>query len=154
MLSLEWKYSQRLPMYVKRELVKPSLITLVKLMPPNNCYHIVYIRNCVGQFDLNVKRIAQSAGVEEYIDCITAAMWVRPPNKDLGYDTKSDGEDQEMLEFWGMRSTPSLPSLLAPLWPWVVAPDRVLFMGQIDLNCVFMLNWIVWIKTLFTFNCV
>ena len=29
-----------------------------------------------------------------------------------------------MLELWGMRSTPSLPSLPGPLWPGVVAPDK------------------------------
>ena len=32
----------------------------------------------------------------------------------------------------GMRSTPSLPSPPGPLWPWVVAPERVLSMGQIE----------------------
>ena len=41
-----------------------------------------------------------------------------------------------MLELWGMQSTPSLPG---PLWPGVVAPDKVLSMGQIELT-VFMLN--------------
>ena len=30
-----------------------------------------------------------------------------------------------------MWSTPLLLSLSGPLWPGVVAPDRVLFMGQI-----------------------
>ena len=45
-----------------------------------------------------------------------------------------------MLELWGMQSAPSLPSLLGPLWPGVVAPDRVLSMGKTKLNCVFMLN--------------
>ena len=61
------------------------------------------------------------------------------------YDTKkSDGEVPVMLELWGMRSTPSLPSLPGSLWPGVVAPDRVLSVGQIELNCVLMLNWIVW----------
>ena len=49
-----------------------------------------------------------------------------------------------MLELWGMQSTPSLPSLPGPLWPGVVALDRVLSMSQIELNCVLMLNWIVW----------
>ena len=39
-----------------------------------------------------------------------------------------------MLELWGMQSTPSLPSLPGPLWPRVVAPDRALSMGQIELN--------------------
>ena len=45
-----------------------------------------------------------------------------------------------MQEPWGMRSTSSLPSLPDLLWPGVVAPDRVLFMGQIELNSVLMLN--------------
>ena len=35
-----------------------------------------------------------------------------------------------MLELWGMQSTPLLPSLPGSLWPKVVAPDRVLSMGQ------------------------
>ena len=38
-----------------------------------------------------------------------------------------------MLELWGMRSTPSLSSLLGPHYPGVVAPDRVLSVGQIEL---------------------
>ena len=45
-----------------------------------------------------------------------------------------------MLELWGMWSTSSLPSLPGLLWPRVVAPDRVLSMGQIELNCILMLN--------------
>ena len=51
-----------------------------------------------------------------------------------------------MLEFWeiplllwGLRNTPSLPSFSGPLGPGVVAPDRVLFMGQIEINIVLML---------------
>ena len=43
-----------------------------------------------------------------------------------------------MLELWGMQSTPSLPSLPGPLWPGVVGPDRVLSMGQIELNRSFL----------------
>ena len=59
------------------------------------------------------------------------------PTSVLDNDTKrSDGE------VWGMRSTPLLPSLPDPLWPGVVAPDRVLSMDQIELNWVLMLNWI------------
>ena len=50
------------------------------------------------------------------------------------YDRKlSDGEAPVMLEIWGIWSAPLLSSLLSPLWPRVVAPDRVLFMGQIEL---------------------
>ena len=93
------------------------------------------------------------------------------------YDTKqSDGEASVMLKLWGMQSAPSLPSLPGPLWPQVVEPDRVLSMGQIELNsiitlnwivwnelslhltvcfnCKLMLNWIVWIRTVLMFNCV
>ena len=45
-----------------------------------------------------------------------------------------------MLELWGMRSTPSLPSLPGQLWPGVVASDRVLSMSQIELNFLLVLN--------------
>ena len=64
-----------------------------------------------------------------------------PPNKCPRYDTiQSDGEVPVILELWGMQSIPSLSSLPGPLWPRVVAPDRVLLMGQIELNCVLLLN--------------
>ena len=45
-----------------------------------------------------------------------------------------------MLELWGMQNTPSLPSLSGPLKPGVAALDRVLSMGQIELNSILMLN--------------
>ena len=62
----------------------------------------------------------------------------------LAYDTKlSESDVPVMLKLWGMQSTPSLPSLPGPPWLGVVAPDRVLSMGQIESNCVLMLNWIV-----------
>ena len=38
-----------------------------------------------------------------------------------------------MLELWEMMSAPSLPLLPGPLWPGVVAPDKGLSMGQIEL---------------------
>ena len=47
---------------------------------------------------------------------------------------QSDSETPVMLGLWGMWSTPSLPSVRGPLWPGVVVPDRVLSMGQIELN--------------------
>ena len=53
-----------------------------------------------------------------------------PPNECPVYDTKQpDGEVPAVQELWGMRSTPSLPSLPGPLRPGVVAPDRALSMG-------------------------
>ena len=64
-----------------------------------------------------------------------------------------------------MWSAPLLPLLPGPLWPGVVAPDRVLSMVQIELNCVLMpnrsvlhlncvlmLNWIVWNKTVYMYK--
>ena len=72
-------------------------------------------------------KIAQSAGAIEYTDCTSAERYP-PPNERPRYDTKqSDGEVPVMLGLWGMRSTLSLPLLPGPLWPSVVAPDRVLF---------------------------
>ena len=60
---------------------------------------------------------------------------VRLPNICLRYDTKqSDGEVPVLLELWEMQSIPSLPSLPGPLLPIVVAPGRVISMGQIELN--------------------
>ena len=57
------------------------------------------------------------------------------------YDTRqSDGEVPVMLELWGMRSIASLLLLPGPLWPGVVAPDRVLPMGRIELNGVRLRN--------------
>ena len=41
-----------------------------------------------------------------------------------------------MLELWGIRSIPLIAiRSQVPLLPRVVALDRVLSMGQIDLNC-------------------
>ena len=50
-----------------------------------------------------------------------------PTNECPGYDTKqSDGEVPELLELWGMGRAPALPSLPGPLYPGVVAPDKLL----------------------------
>ena len=62
---------------------------------------------------------------------------------------KSDREASVMLELWRMQSTSSLPSLQDPLWSRMEAPDQVLSIGQIELNCVLMLNRIVWNRTIF-----
>ena len=70
-----------------------------------------------------------------------------PPNECPGYDTKqSDGKAPIMLELWGMQSTPSLPLLPGLHWPGMIAPDRALSMGWKKTNCIFMPNWIVWIR--------
>ena len=51
-----------------------------------------------------------------------------------GYDSKQpDGEAPVMLELWGMWNTLFLPSVPGPLGPGVVATERVLSMGQMEL---------------------
>ena len=79
---------------------------------------------------------------------------VRPlPNECPWYGTKrSDGEVLVMPELWGMRSTPSLPSLPCLLWLGIVVPDRVLSMDQIELNGVLMLNRITWNRSALIFK--
>ena len=83
---------------------------------------------------------ALSAGAVEYTDCNSAEGQDTPTNACPGYDTKqSDGEVPGMLELWGMRSTPILPSLPDPLCPRVVAPDMGPIYGLNRTNGI-MLN--------------
>ena len=83
---------------------------------------------------VTVKSTAQSAGAVKCSDC-------RPvrhnPMTVLDMTLISL---MVRFQLWGIRSTPSLPSLPGPLRPGVVAPDRVLPMSQIELNCVITLN--------------
>ena len=61
-----------------------------------------------------IKRQQPNWGVVEYTDCFSAEGQ-DSPNACPGYDIKqSDGEGL-VLELWGMRCTPSLPSLPVPL---------------------------------------
>ena len=92
-------------------------------------------------------------GAVKYTDCASAKGQDPTPNSCPVHGTKqSDGEVPVMVELWGMRCTSSLPLLPGPLWPGVVAPDRVHSMGQIELNCVLMLNWITWNRTVLSFK--
>ena len=49
-----------------------------------------------------------------------------------GFDIKQPDGEAPDLEIWGICSILLLPLLPGPLWPGVVAPDRVLSMGQIE----------------------
>ena len=65
-----------------------------------------------------------------YTNYFSAGGKTLPTKNVLGYDTKqSDGEVLVMLEFGGVRSSPSLLSLSGPLGPGMVAPNRTLSMG-------------------------
>ena len=61
-----------------------------------------------------------------------------PPDEYPRYDTKQSDDDYVPVipELSGMQRIPSLTSLPGPLLPGVVAPERVLSKGQIELNCV------------------
>ena len=54
-------------------------------------------------------------------------------NKCPGHDLKSPDGEAPILELWRMCSTPSLPLLPGTLWAGVVALDKVLIMGKIEL---------------------
>ena len=103
----------------------------------------------ITNYDIKSKKIAQSAGAVEYTDC-TSAEGYDPhphPNECPVYDTKqSDSEVPAVQELWGMRSTPSLPSLPSPLWPRVVAPDKSPIYGSNRTNSILLLKWIVWVN--------
>ena len=101
---------------------------------------------------ISLKYLAKSAGAAEYTNCISAEG-KDSSNECPQYNTKqSDGQDPVMLELWRVRSTPLLPSLPGQLWPVLIAPDRVLSMGQHEINCALMIKWIVWNKTILTFK--
>ena len=55
-----------------------------------------------------------------------------PMNVPVNDIKQSDDETPVMLELWGMQSTASLPILKDPLDHGVVAPNRILFMCQIE----------------------
>ena len=98
------------------------------------------------------KLLAKQAWAAEYTNCISAEK-LDSPNECPKYDTKlSDGEAPAMLELWGMQSTPSLPSFPSPLRPGEVEPNRVLSMGQIELNSALIVNWIVWNRAAYMYK--
>ena len=91
-------------------------------------------------------------GYRIHLLLLCRGIWPHP-NDCPGYDTKqSDLEAPVMRELWGMLSTPSLPSLPGSLWSGVVAPDRALSMGHIELICLLMLNLVVWNWIVLTFE--
>ena len=89
---------------------------------------------------------AQSVRAVEYTDFISIKVYLT--NECLGYDIKQFDSE----ELWGMQSTPSYPQLPGLLRPGVVASDRVLSMGKVELNCVLMLNQILRNRIVLTFK--
>ena len=75
---------------------------------------------------------------------------VRPfPNECSGYDTKqSDGEVHD-TEILGNADYP----FIAIIPRSILARSGSTWLGQIELNCILMLNWIVWNRTVLRFFC-
>ena len=93
----------------------------------------------IPSYDVTAQ-LAQSARAVEYTDCFSAEGYA-PSNECPEYDTKQcEGEVPVMLELLLMQSTPLLPSFPGSLWTGVVALERALSTGQIELNSVLMLN--------------
>ena len=66
-----------------------------------------------------------------------------PPNECPGYDTKrSDGEAPVMLEFWGNAENHFIA--IAP-WSTLARNGSTYWLNK--TNGILMLNWIVWIRT-------
>ena len=121
--------SSTLPYTSVLQLLKREPWICPRLLSPALLYIYIYI--CVYPVDCGCR-----------IHRLYFCRGVRPPSNECpGYGPKqSDGEVPVLLELFWMRSNPLLPSLSGPLWPGVVAPDRVLSMGQIELTSVLMLN--------------
>ena len=100
--------------------------------------------NKIENLRLDTEKIDGSVGWSCRIHQLHLCKGARHPQRVSRYDTEqSDGEATVMQELWEMLNTPSLPSLPGPLWLGLVARDRVLSMGQIELRSVLKLNWIV-----------
>ena len=105
--------------------VSLSVCTCVRVLPM--CLHacvwvIIFSLTCPVGWGCRIQRLHLCREISP------------PPTSVLLYDTKqSDGVVPVML-----RSTPSLPSLSGSLWPGVVAPDRVLSIGQLELKRGFL----------------
>ena len=102
-----------------------------------------FARPCVGVHK-STSLMSSSLLLQQCPACLVCLTWldlcreIRPTpvlNECSGYATKqSDGEAPVILEPCGMRSFPLLPSPPGPLWPSVIAPDKVLTMSWIDVG--------------------
>ena len=123
------KFSKRLPEHWLNK--KNGTLTI---------YTVIYIlSNAVETFILNIyiDKLVTLGRLLPGHSVHSAASLQRddiPTNQWPRYDIQqSDGEAPLILVLWGMRSTSSLHSIPGLLWPEMVAPDRALSMGQIDL---------------------
>ena len=119
--------------------------SICTLAPIASSWYSQMHESAIGKHLLNTNAhpVSWSCRIHRLLLC--RRVW--HPQRVSWYDTKqSDGEVPAMLEFWGMRSIPSLSSLPGPLWPGVLAPDMGPIYWLNRTNSVLMLNWIVWLN--------
>ena len=79
------------------------------------------------QFNLSIVKVIPwipSTGCTCYLRR-SISYFVSPAGVNMQHTKQSDGEVPVILDFWGMRSTSSLPSGPGSLWPGVVTPGVV-----------------------------
>ena len=117
----------------------------------STCICISIISTFVFAFIIGTCPVSWGCRIHWLLSC----RGVRPLQWVSWYDTKqSDGEVPVMLELGGIGSTSLLPSHSRPLWPHVVTPDSILSMGQIVLNCILILNELLEIELFWHLDCV
>ena len=95
----------------------------------------MFIQNLCANDDSKIISIYINGPVNETVEYSEEKDF---PDECPVYDTKhSNDETAVMMELWEMSSTPLLPSFPGRFWSGVVLPDRVLSMGQIELNCTY-----------------
>ena len=127
-------------------------LLLIKLYKGNVCIYPISLSwrytRCTS---FNLSPVGWGLRIHQLHLCRMARL---PFNECPGYDIKqSDDEAPVMLELWEMWSTPSLPLLAGPLRPGVVAPNRILSMGQIEQTvCKQMTDVKLWLLYCNTWN--
>ena len=100
------------------------------------------------------KDITQSVGAVEYTDCISTEG-EDSPNECPVCDIKPYEGKAPAFEIWEMWDTPSLPLILVPLWPGIVALDRILSVRPIEQTvCKQMTDVKLWLLYGNIWNCV
>ena len=125
--------------------IKEAMKNYLVLYHIHSLYENYFLESMHLQLTFKWSLVSWTPGI--YLSCPVGWGWrmhwlhlsrgVRPPplHECPGYNTKqSDGEVPVMLGPGGMQSTPLLPLLPGLLWPGIVAPDRALSMGWIELT--------------------
>ena len=137
MNSLQYKYYINIILFYEEKMLALYLIHFTIIKQDYRLFNSYFSRPLIQRIEKNVIKFVYISFYSFIVDCpvgrdcrihrLLLCRGVRPPptNECPVYDTKqSDSEVPAILELWGMRSTPLLPSLPGPLWPGLVVPDK------------------------------